>query len=94
MVIPTPILELIKFRVSPSHKYRSILGAEMYPLEKAIDAGLMDQVVDSEKLMVAAMEKAKDLATMGHPSYTLTKALFIKDVAENIDNAIEELEIK
>ena len=27
------------------------------------------------------MEKAKDLATMGHPSYTLTKALFIKDVA-------------
>jgi enoyl-CoA hydratase len=54
----------------------------------------MDQVVDSEKLMEAAMEKAKDLATMGHPSYTLTKALFIKDVAENIDNAIEELEIK
>ena len=46
MVIPTPILELIKFRVSPSHKYRSVLGAEMYPLEKAIDAGLIDQVVD------------------------------------------------
>ena len=66
----------------------------MYPLEEAIDAGLMDQVVDSGKLMETAMEKAKDLATMGHPSYTLTKALFIKDVAENIDNAIEELEIK
>jgi len=94
MVIPTPILELIKFRVAPSHKYRSVLGAEMYSLEKAIDAGLMDQVVDSGKLMETAMEKAKDLATMGHPSYTLTKALFIKDIAENIDNAIEELEIK
>ncbi len=94
MVIPTPILELIKFRVAPSHKYKSILGAEMYPLEKAIDAGLMDQVVDSDKLMQVAMEKAKDLATMGHPSYTLTKALFIKDIAENIDSAIENLEIK
>tara|TARA_Y100000389_G_scaffold42036_1_gene36769 strand:- start:2148 stop:2837 length:690 start_codon:yes stop_codon:yes gene_type:complete len=94
MVIPTPILELIKFRVAPSHKYKSILGAEMYPLEKAIDAGLMDQVVDSDKLMQVAMEKAKDLATMGHPSYTLTKALFIKDIAENIDSAIEKLEIK
>jgi enoyl-CoA hydratase len=65
MVIPTPILELIKFRVAPSHKYRSVLGAEMYPLEEAIDAGLMDQVVDSGKLMETAMEKAKDLATMG-----------------------------
>ena len=92
MVIPTPILELIKFRISPSHKYRSILGAEMYQLDKAIDAGLMDQVVDSETLMDTAIEKAKDLATMGHPSYTLTKALFIKDVADKINKAIEEAE--
>ena len=92
MVIPTPILELIKFRISPSHKYRSILGAEMYQLDKAIDAGLMDQVEEAETLMDAATEKAKDLATMGHPSYTLTKALFIKDVADSIDNAIKDLE--
>ena len=92
MVIPTPILELIKFRISPSHKYRSILGAEMYQLDKAIDAGLMDQVEEAETLMDAAIEKAKDLATMGHPSYTLTKALFIKDVADRIDNAIKDLE--
>ncbi|MCH1525839.1 MAG: crotonase/enoyl-CoA hydratase family protein [SAR86 cluster bacterium] len=92
MVIPTPILELIKFRISPSHKYRSILGAEMYQLDKAIDAGLMDQVEEAETLMDAAIEKAKDLATMGHPSYTLTKALFIKDVADRIDSAIKDLE--
>ena len=92
MVIPTPILELIKFRISPSHKYRSILGAEMYQLEKSIDAVLMDQVEEAETLMDAAIEKAKDLATMGHPSYTLTKALFIKDVADRIDSAIKDLE--
>jgi len=92
MVIPTPILELIKFRVSPAHKYRAVLGAEMYSLEKAIDAGLMDHIVEPDKLMEVAVEKAKDLATMGHPSYTLTKELFIKDVAESIDHAIKELE--
>ena len=92
MVIPTPILELIKFRVSSAHKYRAVLGAEMYPLEKAIDAGLMDIAVEPDRLMEVAMEKAKDLATMGHPSYTLTKELFIKDVAESIDHAIKELE--
>jgi len=87
MVIPTPILELIKFRVSPSHKYRSILGAEMYPLEKAIDAGLMDQVVDPDKLMEAAMEKAKDLATMGtlvtrSPKHCISKMLQIALIAQ------------
>jgi len=52
----------------------------------------MDQVEEAETLMDAAIEKAKDLATMGHPSYTLTKALFIKDVADKINNALEEAE--
>ena len=43
MVIPIPILELIRFRVSQRHKYRAILGAEMYSIETAVDAGLMDR---------------------------------------------------
>ena len=46
MVIPTPILELIKFRVNDSHKYRAVLGAEMYTLTDAQDAGLIDEVVN------------------------------------------------
>ena len=43
MVIPIPILELIRFRVSQRHKYRAILGAEMYSIEASVDAGLMDR---------------------------------------------------
>ena len=92
MVIPTPILELIKFRVNNSHKYRAVLGAEMYTLEKAKEAGLMDDVVNPEDLMQAAMEKAKDLATMGHPSYTLTKELFIAEPMSKINEAMKEFE--
>ena len=92
MVIPTPILELIKFRVNNSHKYRAVLGAEMYTLEKAKEAGLMDDVVNPEDLMQVAMEKAKDLATMGHPSYTLTKELFIAEPMSKINEAMKEYE--
>ena len=40
MVIPIPILELINHRVSSGHKYRAILGAEMYSIENGIGAGL------------------------------------------------------
>ena len=40
----------------------------MYTLEKAQEAGLIDEVVSPEDLMKAALEKAKDLGTMGHPS--------------------------
>ena len=92
MVIPLPILELIKFRVAQSHKYRAVLGAEMYTLENAIDAGLMDEVVESDNLMKVALEKAKDLSTMGHPAYSMTKQLYIAETHKKIDDAINELD--
>ena len=92
MVIPTTILELIKFRVNNSHKYRAVLGAEMYTLEQAKEAGLMDEVVNAKDLMNVAMEKAKDLASMGHPSYTLTKELFIAEPMSKINEAMKEYE--
>ena len=92
MVIPLPILELIKFRVAQSHKYRAVLCAEMYTLENAIDAGLMDEVVESDNLMKVALEKAKDLSTMGHPAYSMTKELYIAETHKKIDDAINELD--
>ena len=92
MVIPIPILELINHRVSSSHKYRAILGAEMYSIENGIGAGLIDEVVDAENLMETAMLKAKDLATMGHPSYSLTKELLIREPLQKINDAISDIE--
>jgi len=92
MVIPTPILELIKFRVTNSHKYRAVLGAEMYTLEQSQDAGLIDEVVEMNGLLDAANKKAEDLATMGHPSYSMTKELFIAEPMKKINEAMQELE--
>jgi hypothetical protein len=42
--------------------------------------------------MEAAMLKAKDLASMGHPSYTLTKELFIREPLQKINDAISDIE--
>jgi len=92
MVIPIPILELISHRVTASHKYRAILGAEMYSIQDGVEAGLIDEIVDSKDLMEAAILKAKDLASMGHPSYTLTKELFIREPLQKINDAISDIE--
>jgi len=93
MVIPIPILELISHRVTASHKYRAILGAEMYSIQSGVEAGLIDEIVDSKDLMEAAILKAKDLASMGHPSYTLTKELFIREPLQKINDAINDIEL-
>ena len=85
MVIPTPILELIKFRVTQSYKYRAVLGGEMFALEDATKTGIIDEITESNNLMNTAMEKAKDLSTMGNPSYSLTKELFIAEPLKKIN---------
>ena len=64
----------------------------MYSIEASVDAGLMDQAIEQEKLMEMAFQKAEDLATMGHPSYSLTKELFINDVVAKINNALDEID--
>lgn len=92
MVIPTPILELIKFRISDNYKYRSILAAEMFSHEGAISANLLDEIVDSNALHERAIEKANELKEVGHPSYKLTKDLFQKESLIKINNAIKEMD--
>ena len=90
MSIPTPILEISKTRISKTHWYRAILNAEAYPIEKAIEPGYLDEVVEAESLMTRAMEVANDLATLGHPHYKITKDLDQKDTLKRIHDAIEE----
>jgi enoyl-CoA hydratase/carnithine racemase len=56
-----------------------------------VDAGYLDEVVDPEDLMSKSLEVAKDLATLSHPHYKLTKDLDQKEILERINNSIEEM---
>ena len=89
--IPTPILEISKSRILKNHWYRAILTAEAYPISDSVDAGYLDEVVDPEDLMSKSLEVAKDLATLSHPHYKLTKDLDQKEILERINNSIEEM---
>ena len=91
MIVPTPILELAKFRLIKSHKQRALLNAEMYSIEDAVAPGYLDEVADQDKLFELAMVKAKDLATLAHPQYLQTKKLDQEDVAAKIYSGIETL---
>tara|TARA_Y100001970_G_scaffold216828_1_gene265489 strand:+ start:2319 stop:2999 length:681 start_codon:yes stop_codon:yes gene_type:complete len=91
MIVPTPILELAKFRLIKSHKQRALLNAEMYSIEDAVAPGYLDEVADQDKLFDLAMAKAKDLATLAHPQYLQTKKLDQEDVAAKIYTGIETL---
>ena len=91
MSIPTPILEISKSRILKNHWYRAILNAEAYSISDSIDAGYLDEVVDPEDLMSKSLEVAKDLATLSHPHYKLTKDLDQKEILGRINSSIDEM---
>ena len=70
---------------------RDRLNAEAYSISDSIDAGYMDEVVDPEDLMSKSIEVAKDLATLSHPHYKLTKDLNQKEVLGRINASIDEM---
>jgi enoyl-CoA hydratase/carnithine racemase len=53
-------------------------------MNDAVSAGWIDEVVNHEDLMKRAMEKAEDLATLGHPMYQKTKEVFQASIVEKI----------
>ena len=91
MAIPTPILEISKSRILKNHWYRAILNAEAYPISDSVDAGYIDEVVEPDELMPKSLEVAKDLATLSHPHYKLTKDLDQQAVLKRINDSIEEM---
>ena len=93
MIVPTPILELAKFKLAKAHKQRALLNGEMYSIENAIEPGYLDEVVDPDKLLETAIAKARDLATLGHPYYHQTKQLDQEEVMRKINAGIDKISV-
>ena len=91
MIVPTPLLEIAKFKLNKSHKQRAILNAEMYSIEDAVEPGYLDEVVDADKVFEIALAKAKDLAVLAHPQYNETKKLDQADVIQKISDGIDQI---
>jgi enoyl-CoA hydratase len=91
MIVPTPLLEIAKFKLNKSHKQRAILNAEMYSIEDAVEPGYLDEVVDADKVFETALAKAKDLAVLAHPQYNETKKLDQVDVIQKISDGIDQI---
>ena len=93
MIVPTPILELAKFKLAKNHKQRALLNGEMYSIEDAVAPGYLDEIVEPDTLIETAKAKAKDLATLGHPFYHQTKQLDQEQVIKKINSGIEKITV-
>ena len=90
---PLPLLEIARSMLGAGDLRRLMQSGNPIKSETALNSGIIDEIVDEESLADAAMEKAKYLSTMGHPSYSITKELLIAEPMKKINDAIKEAQL-
>ncbi len=83
-------IELARARLTNSAFNRSVINAEMFSPEQAVEAGFLDRAVPAEELEAEAMAIASQLTQLNMTAHRKTKLKAHKGLLELLDWAIDE----
>ncbi|SFQ77449.1 enoyl-CoA hydratase [Halopseudomonas formosensis] len=83
-------IELARARLTNSAFNRSVINAEMFSPEQAVEAGFLDRAVPAEELEAEAMAIARQLTQLNMTAHRKTKLKARKGLLELLDWAIDE----
>lgn len=89
MVMHHAGIEMARGRMPINYFNRSVINAEMFSPEQAINAGFLDLVVEPEQLMETAKKVATQFKTLNMRAHHGTKLKLRKELLETMDLAIE-----
>jgi enoyl-CoA hydratase len=81
-------IELARDRLRKSAFHRSVINAEMFDPQGALQAGFLDKVVAPDALHTAALEAARQLKKLNMNAHKQTKLKVRKALLEALDEAI------
>jgi len=85
----TTILKIIaKNHIDPNHHSRAIVQSRPYTPEAAANIGMLDEVVEPEKVVEQALIRAKELAELPSDQYAVNKLDMRADDIEVIRNSL------
>jgi enoyl-CoA hydratase len=73
MTMPFSTIEILRHRVTPAALSRSVLMAEVFTPENAVETGFLDLVVEESELMDTAMNLAKSYLTLNMEAHAHSK---------------------
>ena len=86
MTMPFSTIEILRQRVTPAALSRSVLLAEVFTPDNAIETGFLDAVVDEAELMNAALTTAQSFLALNATAHAHSK----KRLREPVISAIKE----
>jgi enoyl-CoA hydratase len=87
---PSWALELVRHNVPAGRLQEVVLLGRAYEPEDALRMGLVDEVVDNERLLPRALEVAGELARVPRTTYAQTKAMTRGPSVERADRVARE----
>jgi enoyl-CoA hydratase len=90
MTLPHFALELARERLSKRHFARATNQAELYPPERAVDAGFLDALCEPDALRKTATAEAERLAELSQPAFRNTKRRNARAMIERTRATLEE----
>ena len=89
MVMHHAGIEMARGRMPINYFNRSVINAEMFGPEQAVNAGFLDLVVEPEHLLETAKKVATQFKTLSIRAHHVTKLKLRKELLEAMDIAIE-----
>lgn len=83
-------IELARARLTNAAFNRSVINAEMFSPEQAVEAGFLDKVVPADQLEEQTLAMAKFLTTLNMTAHRNTKLKSRKALLELLDASIEQ----
>jgi enoyl-CoA hydratase len=87
--LPIFAVELARYRLPTASLIASTLHAVVHDPDGAVKAGFLDEVVEPDALLDAAIARAGQLASLPNPVYGISKANLAAPVRERILNSLD-----
>ncbi|RBP30690.1 enoyl-CoA hydratase [Marinobacter pelagius] len=83
-------IEIARHRLHPPHFYRSVVNAEIYNPEGAVEAGYLDEVVGQDRLLERASALANQFKQLNMRAHRETKVKAKAEYLELLDRCIQQ----
>ena len=83
-------IEIARHRLAPAHFYRSVVNAEIYNPEGAVEAGFLDEVVPQDALLERAGALATQFKQLNMRAHRETKVKAKADYLALLDRCIQQ----
>ncbi|WP_417531160.1 crotonase/enoyl-CoA hydratase family protein [Marinobacter lipolyticus] len=83
-------IEIARHRLAPAHFYRSVVNAEIYNPEGAVEAGFLDEVVPQDALLERAGALATQFKKLNMRAHRETKVKAKADYLALLDRCIQQ----